>query len=445
MNRRKFLAKAALGTSAVAVPAFIPAPVLGRAGFTPPSDRITIGCIGLGGQGIHNMRALASQPDTEILALCDVQGYAGENPFGAAGLRVAQEKLRELPNYADRKKRSEFRDFRELLERKDIDAVTVCTPDHWHGLITIAAANSGKDIYCEKPLTNTIAEGRAVCDAVHANARILQTGSHERSNDTVRFTCELIRNGHIGELREIVVNMPNNDPHHERLKADRSEKLPMPVPESLDWDLWLGPTQWRPYIEKGCHVWWRFIFETGGGEMTDRGAHILDLAQFINKADDSGPVRIEAKGKQLDNTLYDAFIEYQFECHYKNGVKLIGTSEGERGLKLVGSEGWIFIHIHGGRLEADPVSLLTETVGPKDIHIERSPGHHRNFLDAVKTRRNPMAPAEVGHRTGSLCHLLNIAMLTGKSLDWDPVQETITNYPEVNQYLKRPMRAPWHL
>ena len=179
--------------------------------------------------------------------------------------------------------------------------------------------------------------------------------------------------------------------------------------------------------------------------MTDRGAHIIDLAQFINDADDSGPVEIIGRGRPIGNGLYDCFIEYDFECIYPNGVRLIGGSEGDRGLKLVGSDGWISIHIHGGRLDAEPKSILKESITPNEIHVERSPGHHRNFLDSVKTRKKPLAHEEIGHRTATICHLVNIAMLTERKIKWDPEREQVTNDDKVNKMVHKPKRSPWRI
>ncbi|MBC8182902.1 Gfo/Idh/MocA family oxidoreductase [candidate division KSB1 bacterium] len=451
MQRRQFIkksAKAALG--ALSFPYLIPASAIGRNNYVPPSDRIVMGCIGLGGQGTHNMRTFLNLKGVQVVALCDVdKGSSNYHNDSTAGLEPAVNILENF--YAEQMGTSKYKgfttheDFRGLLDRENIDAVTVCTPDHWHGLISIAAAKAGKDIYCEKPLTNTIEEGRAVCDAVKRYHQILQTGSHERSNDSVRFACELVRNGRIGEIKEIHVNMPNSDPHHLYLINDKTPKPKMPVPDGFNYDMWLGPTPEEPYTKQRCHFWWRFILQYGGGEMTDRGAHIIDLAQFINNMDDSGPVEIYAEGNQLENELFNAFYEYKFELTYSNGVKILGGSEGERGLKIIGTDGWIFIHIHGGRLEAYPESLLREKIAPGEIRMGRSPSHQQNFIDAVKSRKQPFATAEIGHRTATICHLINIGMLMGRKLGWDPVNEEITNDFETNQMLARPMRYPWHL
>ncbi len=457
VNRRDFLKKtAASSAAAIGFPYIIPSSALGKAGTVAPSNRITMGCIGLGGQGTFNMLAFAAQKDVQILALCDVNHGSDKYDMlyqfpdeSSAGLMPAVKKLKTFykiqtntPTFTGC---DTYHDFRRLLERDDIDAVTVCTPDHWHGLISIAAAKAGKDIYCEKPLTNTVAVGRAVCDAVNRYGRILQTGSHERSNNSTRFAAELIMNGLIGKVHTIRINMPTSDGHQDTLRSFDDHQPTMPVPQGFDYDFWLGPAPQVPYTQRRCHFWWRYIMAHGGGEMTDRGAHIIDLAQMCMDYDNTGPVEISGIGRRINNGLFDTFLEYEFECKYADGVRMIGSSKGQRGLKFEGTDGWIFIHVHGGRLEAEPLSLLEQKIGHDRIRIGRSPGHHRNFLDSVRNRSNPVAHAQIGHRTATICHLVNIAFITGQKLKWDPVTEKITNHPVANKMLSRPMRNPWRI
>lgn len=450
LTRRQFIRRLGWTATASVFPTIIPARVLGRHGMTPPSDKITMGCIGLGGQGTYNMMAFLNQNDVQVVALCDVE--AGSDLYDmlyqfqgttAAGLAPALERLtkfyQEQTNNPQWSGCETYRDFRELLSRRDIDAVSVCTPDHWHGLISIAAAEAGKDVYCEKPLVNTVAEGRVVSDTVKRYSRVLQTGSHERSNDSVRFATELVRNGRIGKVHTININMPVDSSLN--IPPQKNEKCPA----SLDYNMWLGPTPWYPYTRKRSHFWWRYILEYGGGEMTDRGAHVIDLAQLILDMDSSGPVRFAGKGEAPRRGLFDSFTSFDFTCQYQNGVQMIGKSVAPRGLKIVGSDGWIFIHIHGGRLEAEPESLLRERIGPGEIHVGRSPGHHRDFLDKIKSRGLPMASAEIGHRTASICHLINIALLTGRELQWDPAAEQIVNDSSANRMVRHSMRPPWRL
>lgn len=431
VSRRKFLKLGGLAAAgSIGFPALIPSSALGKDGTPAPSNRIAMGFIGTGGQGRNLLNQFMNQPEVQAVAVADVDR---RHRAEAARMVNARYENQDCAAYLD---------FRELLARRDIDAVLIATPDHWHALAAVAAANAGKDIYCEKPLANSVAEGRAICDAVARNGRILQTGSQERSGDNARFACELVRNGRIGRLESVEINLPCNDGHHQQVIAMTEAPPPMPVPEELDYDFWLGPTAKAPYTERRCHFWWRFILAYGGGEMTDRGAHIIDLAQLGAGTDDTGPIEIEASGTRAQG-LYDAFMDYQFENRFANGVRLIGRNRGPRGLRFVGSEGSIFIHIHGGRLEADPASLLEEKIGPDEIQLGRSPGHYRNFLDCVKSREQPLAHAEIGHRTGTLCHLNNIAMLVGRKLRWDPVSETIADDPEANALLAPRIRQPW--
>lgn len=457
ISRRQFLKGATVAAAGVAgFPYLVPSSALGRAGSVAPSNRIVIGCIGVGGQGTRNMLAFLNEADVQIVALCDVNEGSSDYDMlyqfpdsTSAGLKPAIERAKRA--YAEKRPSGtykgidSYRDFRELLARDDIDAVSVCTPDHWHALVSVAAAKAGMDIYCEKPLANTVAESKAIRDAVKRYGRVLQTGSHERSRDNVRFACELVRNGRIGKLHTIRINMPCDEPQHLDVIKHAYPHPQMPIPEGFDYDMWLGHTPYEPYTQRRCHFWWRFILSYGGGEMTDRGAHIIDIGQLGNNTDDTGPIEIAAKGKRLPKGLYDVFMEYEFEFKYANGVRMIGKSEGTRGLKFEGTDGWIFVHIHGGRLEVKPASLLREVVGPNEIHLGRSPGHHRNFLDAVKSRGEPVASAEVGHRTATICHLTNIALLTEQTLRWNPRTERVTNSYEADRMLTPVMRSPWHL
>jgi len=427
-SRRQFLASSA---AAISVPFFVPARSLGLQDKVAPSERITVGVIGTGGRGVGLINMFLNERDVEILAVCDVDARHLQNGLQAVQKRAGKEC-------------ATYRDFRQLLERKDIDAVVVATPDHWHGLISIAAARAGKDIYCEKPLVNSVVEGRALCKAVSENKRILQTGSHERSTPSVRFACELVRNGLIGKVHTVRIHLPCSDGHHQKARSLTSMPPEEPVPDGFDYDFWLGPAPKAPYTPLRTHFWWRFILAYGGGEMTDRGAHIIDLAQLGLGTDDTGPVEIEARGIQNKGSLYDAFWDYEFTNVYANGVRMIGSTATPRGLKFEGTDGWIFIHIHGGKLEAEPASLLKTDTSKLKISLGRSPGHVRNFLDAVKSRKEPVAPAEVGHRTATICHLNNIAMRLGRKLKWDPVLEQ-TNDAEANKYLHPHLRAPWKL
>jgi predicted dehydrogenase len=434
-NRREFLSHVArTGAAAVAVPYFVAPSALGLDGRKPPSDRIVVAAIGCGGKGRHNTGEFLKQPDVQFVACCDVDSSH------------AEEDKRQIDAYYSNTDAKLFKDFRELVARDDIDAVHVSTPDHWHALASIAAIHSGKDVYCEKPLANSVAEAIAIRNAAQRKQRVVQTGSHERSNNKARFACELVRNGRIGKLHTIEINMPCSDePHHKEVIAWKGIPDPQPVPPQLDWDFWLGHTPVAPYHERRCHFWWRFILAHGGGEMTDRGAHIIDLAQLANNSDATGPVEISATGKRNEGSLYDAFMDYQFENTFANGVKMIGKNQSPRGLKLVGDAGWIFIHVHGADLEASDPNWLQEKPESFKTSLGRSPGHHRNFLDCVKARQQPFADAGIGCRTATICHLNNIAMLLGRKLQWDPEREQFVNDDEASKLLQPQFREPWKL
>ncbi len=432
-SRRDFIKVTASHLLAAGFPTIIPATARGGDGKAAPSDRIVMGWIGTGGQGTSLLKRFIEQPDVQVIAVADLDAN-----HRATAATVVNAKY-------GNKDCASYKDFRELLARRELDAVTVATPDHWHALVSIAAAKANKDIYCEKPLANSVAESRAICEAVNKHKRILQTGSHERSTPTVRQACELVRNGLIGKVQTVRVNLPCSDKHHDTIRTMTTLPVPQEVPPELDYDFWLGHTPKLPYYKERTHFWWRFILSYGGGEMTDRGAHVIDLAQLGLGTDDTGPVEFDAAGSDNRHGLYDAFMAYKFVNTYDNGVKLIGSTEGPRGLKFEGTDGWIFIHIHGGKLEAsDPALLMTKAETLK-IQLGRSPGHYRNFLDAVRTRKLPVAHAEIGHRTATICHLNNLAMKLGRKLKWDPKTEKVINDAEANSRLAPKMRGPWSL
>jgi predicted dehydrogenase len=431
-TRRQFLSSAAASAAGLTLPLIVPASALGRADRAAASDRIAIGAIGTGGRGRSLIGAFLREKDVQVVAVCDVD---------ARHRKQAQELVQKKYGTKDC---AAYADFRKLLEHKGLDAVIVATPDHWHALAAVAAASAGKDVYCEKPLANSVGEGRAICEAVRKHKRVLQTGSHERSGSNARFACELVRNGHLGKLHTIRINLPCKDKHH--LTAREAVKVTYTdPPEGFDYDFWLGHTPKVPYTEKRCHFWWRFILAYGGGEMTDRGAHVIDLAQLGAGADDTGPVEVEAKGMRGKSDLYDVFWDYTFTNTYANGVKMVGGTDGPRGVKFEGSDGWVFIHVHGGKLEASSPDLLKLKADDFKVKLGRSRGHQRNFLDAVRSREQPVAPAEAGHRTASVCHLNNIAMLLGRKLKWDPKEERFAEDGEANKLLTPRMRPPWKL
>jgi predicted dehydrogenase len=422
LSRRDFLKKGIAAGAVFTMPFVVPGSVFGQAA---PSNRIAVGIIGTGSQGIHNLKAFMSERGAQVIAVCD------------ADLSHREEARRraKLPES------SSYNDFRELLARDDIDAVVVNTPDHWHALISIAAAKAGKDIYCEKPLAYNVAEGRALCDAVKRYGRILQTGSHQRSDKNFRLACELVRNGRIGKLHTIKVEIPENrNPNPLTWKIE-------PPPRGLDYDMWVGPAPYRPYVEQGCHYNWHFLSDFGGGQLTNWGAHMLDIAQWGNDADMTGPVKIRGTGEFPKEGLFETPLRYDLEYTYANGVRLLCSTCKPNGpethVRFEGTEGWIFVS--RDRFFSMPETLIKSKIGPNDIRLYRSVDHQHDFLECVRRRTRPAADVETGHRSATVCHIGNIAVLLGRKLRWDPVKERFISEEQANRMLSRPMRPQWRL
>lgn len=416
INRRQFLKRTAeVATGAIAFPCFVPSSALGRDGSTAPSNRITMGCIGVGSMGHGNMGAFMSEADVEVVAVSDVDAGHREKARKTAGLAP----------------KSSYNDFRELLGRDDIDTVVISTPDHWHVPIAIMAAKAGKDVYCEKPLSLTIAEGRALSDAVKRYGRVFQTGSQQRSDSKFHFACELVGRGGIGQLKIVKVGLPGS--------RSSGPQPVMPVPDGFDYDMWLGPAPWKPYTEARCHQKFRHIFDYSGGKFIDWGAHHLDIVQLALGADESGPVEVVGRGEFPKDGIYDTAVTYNVDFIYAGGVKVNASTSNKHGIRFEGTEGWVIVE--RGFIDAHPKSLLkTDTLRPYHRQM-----HRRDFLDCVKLRKDPITPAEVGHRSATVCHLGNIAMLQGRKLYWDPKKEHFINDPAANRMTKRSMRAPWCL
>jgi len=429
---RRGLLKGAL--AAAAAPYVVPASALGLEDRPAPSNRLGAAVIGTGGRGGGHVQGLLQEKDVQVLAVCDVDAGRLANNKRAVEARYSQ----DAPGtYAGC---SGYRDFREILARPDVDAVVIGAPDHWHGLMSVMAAKAGKDIYCEKPMASVIGDGRASADAVKRYGRIFQTGSQERSGGS-RFACELVRNGRLGKLHTIHTYLPM-EPH---CLAPQPPATPTPVPEGFDYDLWLGPAPWEPYTPGRCHFNFRWILDYSDGELTDRGAHVNDIALWGAGPLLAGPVEIEGRGKFRNDSLWNVPIEFHLEYAYANGLRIITDASGRRGIRFEGTDGWVFVAIHGGALTAEPASLLKTVFEPGDIQLPRSKGHMRNWLDAIKTRGETVAPAEDGHRTASFCHLGILALLLERKLKWDLQKEQFINDPEATRMVHRPLRAPWRL
>lgn len=418
ISRRDFLRGA--GAAVAAGPWILPAASRGQDATPAVGDRITMGCIGVGGMGRGNMGAFMGFKQVQMVAVCDVDAKSREDARQAVEKHYAHDKESGVWKGC-----AAYNDFRELLAREDIDAVCIATPDHWHALIAIEAAKRGKDIYCEKPMTLTIAEARALVTAVRRYGRVFQTGSQQRSSHEFRFACEMVRSGRIGRLQTINANVggPSSDCY---LPAE-------PVPEGLDWDLWLGPAPWRPF-HKSIHPFsWRSFRDYSGGGMTDWGAHHFDIAQWGLGMDESGPVEIlPPDGKDRPKLTYV----------YANGVTLTHGG-GSNGVLFTGTDGKV--EVNRGYLKTWPEDLLKTPTQPGEVHLYLSRDHRGNFLDCVRSRQRPVCDVEIGCRSVTVCHLGNLAYWLKRPLRWDPAKEQFVGDAEASRWLDRPRRAPWRL
>ncbi len=440
---RKITRRQALGAAAAAaVPAFIPARVLGA---DAPSKKITMGFIGVGWMGEGNLGSFLGQSDCRVLAIADVD---------ARHLRKAVDQVNRRYHNKDC---AAYKDFRELLGRSDIDAVCISTPDHWHSIPAVEAARAMKDIYCEKPLSHTFAEGVAMVDAVRQHGRIWQTGSWQRSVANFRQGTELVLNGYIGRVRRVEVGLPSghSDFEHTGGKAPDS-----PPPKGVDYDFWVGPAAWMPFNICHFHKNWRWNYNFGGGQLMDWIGHHGDIAHWgltnpkygIGPDDQVGPLEVSATADfPPRDALWNTATRYRVECKYPNQIELViagGYPDIRGGTKWIGTHGWVYVD--RGKFETSEPHWKDEVAAREkkkdlDILLPVSPGHQREFLDCVKSRKRTLTPVEVAHRSQTPGHLGYIASVVGRTLKWDAARQEIVGDPEASKLLSRPMRAPWHL
>ncbi len=414
LSRRALLRSGAIGVAAVNFPAIVPASVLGGPGA--PSNQIAIGQIGFGWIGGSHLETLLNRNDARYVAACDVNGA-----------KLAQVHQKIVAKYGGAGCAT-YGDFRAMLARNDLDAVVIATPDHWHAPLAIAAARAGKDIYCEKPLTLTIAEARAVVNTVRRYGRVFQTGSQQRSNvfGPFRKGCELVRNGRIGKVVSIDVST-GGPPMPCDLPAE-------PQPADFDWDMWLGSTPERPYHSKLASINWRPYREYCGGGFSDMGAHHFDIAQWALDTDHTGPVKVyPPNGPEQPRVRFE----------YANGVIMNHVGGNCLGLTFHGTDGVLYVGRDG--LWTKPEAIASEPLGDDAIHLYESNDHHGNWLDCIRTRGRCIADVEIGARSATICHLGNIAYELGVELHWDPAAERFIGNEQANKLLSRPRRSPWHL
>ena len=436
VSRRVFLKRSALAGASLTLPYLVPARVFGQAA---PSERITVGCIGVGRMGMGDLNEALGLKQVQVVAVCDVDAN-----------RVQHARQRVESYYEDHASGAGYRgcttygDFRDLVARADIDAVQISTPDHWHALPAIEAARQGKDIFLQKPMSLTIQEGRVLSDTVKRYGRIFQIGSQQRSNAQFRQACELVRNGRIGKLTTVRVGF-GTDP-------GTGPQPTMPVPEGLDYDMWLGPAPWAPYTEMRVHPQqgygrpgWLRITDYGAGMITGWGSHHNDIAQWGMGTEHTGPVEIEGRAEFPKDGLWDVHGLFHIEYTYASGVKVIcaDTKENKQGVVFEGTEGSVYVR--RGRIEAQPALLLEETIGPDETRLYVSNNHKENFYECIKSRSETVAPAEVAHRSCSVCLLGQIGMKLERKLRWDPEAERFVGDADANRLLSKPMRSPWQL
>jgi predicted dehydrogenase len=432
INRRRFLKDVTgIAAGAVAFPYIVSSSALGNAGNVAASNRIVMGCIGVGSQGTGNMRGFLGKKQVQIVAVCDVDKMHRDRAKKTVDDRYGNSDCRT------------YLDFRDIIACDDIDALSLAVPDHWHSIPVITAARAGKDMYGEKPLARTIREGRAMVNAVHSYGRVWQTGSWQRSVQNFHRGCELVRNGRIGKVYKVEVGLPTGS-------GGGNPDVQVP-PEGLDWNFWLGSALWRPfmkYSQRAPHWDWRWIMDFSGGQLTDWAGHHIDIAHWGLGLDETGPVEIEGRGVYPRDGVYDTPTEYKFTCKYANGMTMIVANDRQQpkgmGTVWYGEKGWVYVD-RGDKLQAEPKSILDETIGPDEIHLYESRDHQQNFLDCVLTRKKTIAPIEVAHRSISVGLLGEIAMLTERKLHWDPDKEVFLNDELATRMLSRPMRSPWHL
>jgi predicted dehydrogenase len=427
-TRRQFLQRAA--AASLAGPLILTSTASARAA---PNDRINLGFIGVGTQGGGHVGGFLGRGDVQIVAICDVVRDLRE----FHGQRVEEQ-------YAKNQKDGEYKgckryaDFRDLLQHQGLDAVLIATPDHWHAIPCVEAARAKKDIYCEKPLTHSIAEGRKLVEAVAQNKVIFQTGSQQRSEFGGHFrkAVEYVRSGRIGKLKTIHIGDGVGDPP---VACDLPDQ---PTPDGTDWEMWLGPAPKRGYhaelcptaVRRGFPVWRRYL-EYSGGYLADMGAHHFDIAQWALDMDGSGPVKVEPPR--------DEKAKRGLRFVYANGVEMIHAPSGIPDCRFIGTDGTI--DATRGGISSNPEGILQAPLGERDHHVYPSSNHRTNWIECIKTRKDTICTAEIGHRSATICHLANIGYRLRRDLAWDPEKERFVNDDEANKLLNRAPRSPWRL
>ncbi len=430
ITRRQFLAATGM---ALAAPTVIPANALGAEG-SAPSERITVGVVGWGMQGPGNTGELLRLKDVQVVAACDLD----KNHLKSA--------VDTINNRYQNKDCKEYHDYRELMARKDIDAVMLAVPDTWHAMVATEAARNKKDIYGEKPLARTIAEQQAIVKAVADHKRIWQTGSWQRSQAPFRKAAEIVRNGLIGKIQRVEVGLPAG---HTDFAGTRKFMTPSEPPPELDYNFWIGPSRMEPYIKGRVHMNWRWNYNIGGGQLLDWIGHHCDIAHWGMDCDEkSGPLEVEGFGDfPPKDAVWNTATKYRVTCKYPNDITMViagGYGEIRGGTKWIGTDGWVAVD--RGYFDASTIEWFQQIPPDKyKVKLYKSDNHMRNFIDCVKSRERTITPAETGHHSAIPGHLGLIAMLVGRKIKWDSDKEVIVGDEEASKLLSRPYRSPWLL
>jgi predicted dehydrogenase len=439
IDRRRILK---LMAASAAAPLILPRSLFGA---EAPSNKITVACIGVGWHGSNNLRGFLNESQCQVVAVCDVD---------EAHLKKAVNAVNKHYGNQDCKG---YKDFREIIARKDIDAVAISTPDHWHGLQAIAAANAGKDIFCEKPLSRTLGEGIAMVNAAQKNKVIWQTGSWQRSVASFRWAVQLVQNGYIGKVTRVEVGLPDGHSDFEKTGNDKPDG---PVPDGVDYEMWTGPAEMLPFNPCRFHKNWRWNYNTGGGQLMDWIGHHCDIAHWglanpkygCGPDDAVGPLELTATAEfPPADAVWNTATRFRIEAKYPSDVDVViggGHKDIRGGAKWIGPNGWV--SVTRNKFEASDVQWIRDIQkldknGGLEIQLYRSPNHFRNFLDCIKSRERTLTPAEIANRSQTPGHLGLIAARTGRKLTWDAAKQEIIGDTEASAMMQPKMRSPWSL